>query len=165
MAIILARMDRNAPSKAPKVTNPLAGKTVVVVDDSAIQRKKLRELFESLGMRVIGEAADGMESLRVVEQVSPDLVSLDIIMPVMHGIETIGYLRANGYKGIIILVSAIGAVEAVAEVRSQGHSPDAIFSKKDSRETFHDMLGEIFSSNEYLENAQAEAAESMTTPA
>lgn len=149
MAIIVGRLDRNAPSKSVKVTNPLGGKTVVVVDDSPTQRKKLRELYESLGVKCVGEAADGMAGLSVVEEKKPDLVSLDIIMPVMHGIEAIGYLRSGGFKGVIILVSAVGSVEAVAEIRSQGFSPDAIFSKKDSRETFGEVLAEIFSSEEY----------------
>ncbi len=147
MAIILAKLDRNMPSKASNQPNILNGKTVVIVDDSAVQRKKLRELYTALGFKIVGEAKDGLDALTVTDQTQPDLISLDVIMPVMHGLETVGYLRKNGFKGSIILVSTIGAMEALAEVQAQGgYTPDAIFSKKDTHDSFQNLLSEIFSS-------------------
>jgi two-component system chemotaxis response regulator CheY len=124
--------------------NPLAGKTVVVVDDSQFQRRKLRELYESMGFRCIGEAANGLDGFTVCERLKPDLVSLDILMPVMHGVEALGYIRETDCARHVVLVSAIPSLEEVSRLRPKGQMPDAIFSKKDSRETFREVLTNIF---------------------
>lgn len=124
--------------------HPLDGRTVVVVDDSKVQRKRLRDLYESFGFRCIGEADNGLDGLQICESLKPDLVSLDILMPVMHGVEAVGYLRDAGAARYIVLVSALADLEEVAKLRPRGHTPDAIFSKKDSRETFREVITNIF---------------------
>jgi two-component system chemotaxis response regulator CheY len=144
MAVNLAKQDRNANSKPQTVENPLVGIRVLVVDDSPMQRSKLKELYHSLGMQCVGEAGDGLECLEKVEKLKPDLISLDIIMPQMHGVETLGYLRRQSVPAVIIFVSALGSVQATTELKSRGYSPDAVFSKKDTRDTFAQVLGEIF---------------------
>lgn len=124
--------------------NPFENKTVVVVDDSRIQRRRLRELYESMGFRCVGEAENGLEGINLCEEKKPDLVSLDILMPVLHGVEAVGYIRDSGAAEYIILVSALDDLEEVAKLRPKGYTPDAIFSKKDSRETFREVLTNIF---------------------
>jgi DNA-binding NarL/FixJ family response regulator len=92
-------------------------------------------------MQVVGEAGNGLECLALVDRLQPDIISLDVIMPVMHGVETLGYLREKKTKAVLIYVSALGAVEAISEVKSSGgHLPDAVFSKKDTRDTFAEIL-------------------------
>lgn len=125
--------------------NPLVGRRVLVVDDSSSQRNRLIDIFQSLGMHVVGEATNGLEALTAVERLQPDIVSLDIIMPVMHGVETLGYLKQKECDAVIIYVSALGGVESVSQLRSPGgHLPDAVFSKKDGRETYAEVLTAIF---------------------
>lgn len=124
--------------------NPLEGKTVIVADDSALQRRKVKELYESLGLRCVGEAQNGLEALELCELHRPDLVSLDVLMPVMHGVETMAYIRDAQTVRHIVLVSALPNLEEVARLRPENHAPDAIFSKKDNRETFKDVLRNIF---------------------
>lgn len=123
--------------------SPLKGKTILVVDDSRLQRKRLRELYESLGLRCIGESTNGLEGLTAAEQLRPDIVSLDILMPVMHGVEALGYIRQAGCAKYVIIVSAVPALEDVARLRPLGQMPDAVFSKKDTRETFREVLSNI----------------------
>ncbi|MEY2988112.1 MAG: hypothetical protein RJB13_1633 [Pseudomonadota bacterium] len=124
--------------------NPLFGRRVLVVDDSASQRSRLIEIFQSLGMHVVGEAENGLEALAAVERLQPDIISLDIIMPVMHGVETLGYLKQKNCDAVIIYVSALGGIESVSQLRSpSGHLPDAVFSKKDGRETYAEVLTAI----------------------
>lgn len=133
--------DRNPQLRSSDRQKALLGKRVLVVDDSTSQRHKLAEMYRSIGLEIAGEAANGLECLALAEKLKPDIISLDVIMPIMHGVEALGYLREKKSKAVIIYVSALGGVESLAEVRSPGgHLPDAIFSKKDGRETFVDVL-------------------------
>lgn len=144
MAMQLRYLDSGNNVTSAGKENPLAGKSVVIVDDSQFQRRKLRELYESMGFRCIGEAANGLDGFTVCEKLRPDLVSLDILMPVMHGVEALGYIRESNCVRYIILVSAIPSLEEISQLRPKGQMPDAIFSKKDSRETFREVLANIF---------------------
>lgn len=145
MAVKLSfQNDRNQPSRGVDRQTVLVGKRVVIADDSASQRRRVAEIFEALGMQVVGEAANGLECLALADRLQPDVISLDVIMPVMHGVETLGYLREKKLSTVIVYVSALGAMEALTEVKAPGgHLPDAIFSKKDSSETFSEVLTAI----------------------
>jgi two-component system, chemotaxis family, chemotaxis protein CheY len=145
-------------SKQSSSSNPLKGKTVLVVDDNAHQRKRLKELYDSLGFVCVGEAENGLEALEVAEKTSPDLISLDILMPVMHGVEALGYLREANHPSLVVFVSALGSLEVVSELKSKGFLPDAIFSKKDTREMFLQVLHRIFveQQEELISNANTE---------
>jgi len=60
---------------------------ILVVDDAAFMRLMLKNILESNGHEVVGEAADGVQSLAKYEQLKPDLVTMDIVMPQLDGIE------------------------------------------------------------------------------
>ncbi len=153
MAITLARFEKHPSAQNDKLETRLVGKKVVIVDDSARQRGALRALFESLGLVCVGEAANGLECLSVVKRTQPHLVSLDVLMPVMHGVESLGYLRDDGYSGMIIFVSELSRFEALSDVRIKGHQADAIFSKSDTRDSFFAVLNELFLSEEYAKES------------
>lgn len=150
MAVRLTHQsDRNQPSRGVDRQNILVGRRVIVVDDSPSQRRRLSEMFESIGMQVVGEAGNGLECLALADKTRPDVISLDVIMPVMHGVETLGYLRELKTTAVVVLVSAIGNLEVMSEVRSPGgHMPDAIFSKKDSADTFKEVLTAVYVGDE-----------------
>lgn len=150
MAVRLTQQnDRNQPSRGVDRQNILLGRRVIVVDDSPSQRRRLSEMFESIGMQVVGEAGNGLECLALADKTRPDVISLDVIMPVMHGVETLGYLRELKTTAVVMFVSAIGNLEVMAEIRSPGgHIPDAIFSKKDSAETFKEVLIAVYAGDE-----------------
>jgi chemotaxis response regulator CheB len=128
---------------------------VLVVEDNRFQRKRLKEMYESMGMKCIGEAADGLEALEYAEKLNPELISLDILMPTMHGVEALGYLKEQGCTARIVFVSSLGSLETVADLRSKGFQPDAIFSKKDSKEMFEEVLWDIFGAFENEQSSQA----------
>ena len=67
---------------------------VLIVEDNAVSRELLRELLEPRGYTVI-EACDGQEALRMIEQTEPDLLLLDIGMPVLDGFAVVRKIREN----------------------------------------------------------------------
>lgn len=150
MAVRLTQQsDRNQPSRGFDRQSILVGRRVIVVDDSPSQRRRLSEMFESIGMQVVGEAGNGLECLALADKTRPDVISLDVIMPIMHGVETLGYLRELKTTAVVIFVSAIGNLEVMSEIRSPGgHMPDAIFSKKDSVETFKEVLTAVYAGDD-----------------
>jgi two-component system chemotaxis response regulator CheY len=91
------------------MAKPWHGKSVVIVDDSANVRDELKKTFESIGMRVVGTAENGVEGLAVIRQMSPELVSLDVIMPEMDGIECFRKLRQLNPDQKIVMISWLGA--------------------------------------------------------
>ena len=60
---------------------------VLLADDHQLLRQALRRALEDAGLRVVGEAADGEEALRLAAEVSPDVVVMDVTMPVLDGIQ------------------------------------------------------------------------------
>jgi DNA-binding NarL/FixJ family response regulator len=68
---------------------------VVVVDDNVVVRSGLVSLLEAAGIEVAGEAGDGRTAIEVVERVRPDLVLLDVQMPLMNGVEAAQALSAT----------------------------------------------------------------------
>jgi two-component system chemotaxis response regulator CheY len=62
-------------------------KCVLIVDDHAEMRKALRSLFSSNGFEVCGEAVDGRDAITKAQELSPDLILLDLSMPVMNGLD------------------------------------------------------------------------------
>ncbi|SFC39339.1 two-component system, chemotaxis family, response regulator CheB [Alkalibacterium subtropicum] len=79
---------------------------VVVIDDSALMRKVLSNMInESRDMEVVDVARNGQEALKVIERSRPDLVTLDVEMPVMDGIETLKTLKER-YRLPVIMLSS-----------------------------------------------------------
>jgi CheY-like chemotaxis protein len=69
------------------------GKTILVVDDNAAIRKKLAAAFLSDGFETCAEAENGKEAIELAEQCRPDVIILDLSMPVMNGLEAAPRLR------------------------------------------------------------------------
>lgn len=79
---------------------------ILLADDHAILRRGLRALLEREDdMEVVGEAADGRETLKQVEELKPDVVVLDITMPNLNGIESARQIQAKGWRTAIIILS------------------------------------------------------------
>ncbi len=81
---------------------------VLIVDDSAVMRSLLRSVVSSdEQLEVAGTATDGASALASLELVRPDLILLDVEMPVMDGLVTLKQLRARGHKMPIIMCSSL----------------------------------------------------------
>jgi len=81
---------------------------ILIVDDSAVMRSLLRSVVcAEADLEVAGTAADGESALRTIETVRPDLILLDVEMPVMNGLVTLKQLRARGSKMPVIMCSSL----------------------------------------------------------
>jgi DNA-binding NarL/FixJ family response regulator len=85
---------------------------IVLAEDHALVRTGMCLLLESIpNVKVVGEASDGMEALRLIEQLRPDCVLMDLAMPGMSGVEAVRRSRAQ-FPNIPILVISMHADEA-----------------------------------------------------
>jgi len=81
---------------------------ILIVDDSTLMRRVLRQLLESdPEIRVVGEAGDGRQALALVAELQPDLIILDVQMPVMDGVETTRRIMAYHPTPILVLTATV----------------------------------------------------------
>lgn len=83
-------------------------KNVLVVDDALIMRASLKMMLERNGYNVIGEAGNGEEAIKKYIEVSPDIVTMDITMPILNGIEATKKIIEHDSNAKIIVISAMG---------------------------------------------------------
>ena len=94
--------------KASKRSSPggFGVTTVVLADDHAIVRHGLRALLETEpDIKLVGEAEDGLETVRLVEQVSPDVLIVDLVMPRLGGLEVTRQVRKSSPRTHVIILS------------------------------------------------------------
>jgi two-component system, chemotaxis family, chemotaxis protein CheY len=103
------------------------GKTVLVVDDNAAVRKMIAGAFLSDGFKTCGEAENGKEGVELAKELHPDLITLDLSMPVMNGLEAATELRKLYPKTPIILFTLFGDGQLEAEATKVG--VDLVLSK------------------------------------
>ena len=80
---------------------------IMVVDDSAFMRGMVVEALDGLDCRVVGEAADGEEAVTRYKELHPDIVTLDLIMPVKSGLDALQEIREFDPQAKIVVVTAI----------------------------------------------------------
>ncbi|MBM3270239.1 MAG: response regulator [Candidatus Sericytochromatia bacterium] len=86
---------------------------VLIVDDATVMRTVLRTILTKNGYEIAGEAADGDDAIRVYGEVKPDVVTMDIIMPKMTGIQALQAILATDPTARIIMCTADNSREMV----------------------------------------------------
>lgn len=81
---------------------------VLIVDDALFMRMMLRNILEEGGHTVVGEGENGIEGIKLYKTLHPDIVTLDITMPVMNGIEALKEIREFDENAKVIMCSAMG---------------------------------------------------------
>lgn len=93
---------------------------ILIVDDSRIIRRVLGTTLNEAGYEIAGEACNGEEALKLLESITPDLVTLDITMPVMDGLETLGHIKELYPDMKVIMISAAGQKNKVMQALKDG---------------------------------------------
>jgi len=83
-------------------------KRVLIVDDSDNMRMTIKELSEANGYEVVGEAADGRFAMEMYTELKPDIVTMDVIMRDMDGIEALKHIITQDPGANVVMVSAMG---------------------------------------------------------
>lgn len=93
---------------------------ILVVDDAAFMRMMIKDILTKNGLVVVGEAADGSQAVERYQELRPDLVTMDITMPEVDGIEAIKRIRQIDPNARIIVCSAMGQQAMVIEAIQAG---------------------------------------------
>lgn len=93
---------------------------VLIVDDSVLMRNKLVKIVESLNYEVVGVAADGNDALQKFKTLLPDIVTMDISMPNMNGLQAVEAIIEAYPKANIIMVSALNQKKMVLKSLEKG---------------------------------------------
>jgi len=83
-------------------------KRVLIVDDASFMRISLRKILESNGFEVVGEAVNGLEAVNKYMILKPDIVTMDITMPEMNGVEALTQIKKQDPSAKVIMISALG---------------------------------------------------------
>lgn len=95
---------------------------ILVVDDNAFMRNNLKTVLLTAGFEVVAEASDGVEALAAYRSETPDLVTMDITMPTMDGVQALKELRVLDPDARVVMVSAMGQEALVIEAITSGAS-------------------------------------------
>ena len=94
--------------------------TIIVVDDSPFASKQIKDLVEENGYEVFRFVKSGEEGIKMYEELHPDIVILDIIMPGIDGIETAEILEKSDPDVTILMLSSLCDTGTLEEVRAIG---------------------------------------------
>lgn len=96
------------------------GLRILVVDDALFMRNMLKDIFQRAGYEVVGEATNGVEAVELCRQLRPDLVTMDIIMPLKSGIEALQEIVSSQPEMRVVMCSALGQESLVLEAVQSG---------------------------------------------
>ena len=93
---------------------------ILVVDDAAFMRMMVRDMLKKIGHQVVGEAANGLQGVQMYKELKPDLVTMDVTMPEMDGVEAVKEIMAFDRDAKIIMISAMGQQAIVMDCIKAG---------------------------------------------
>jgi len=93
---------------------------VMVVDDTAFMRLKLKQILKEFGHEIVGEAENGKIAVDKYKSLDPDIVFMDITMPEMDGIEAVKTLKEIDSDVQVVICSAMGQKKIVLEAIKSG---------------------------------------------
>lgn len=90
-------------------------KTVLIVDDSRTSRRVLKDILERAGYDVVGEAVNGQDGFDQYVKLNPNIVTMDITMPQVDGLESLKLIRKYDPNAKVIMITAAGQKEKMVE--------------------------------------------------
>ncbi len=96
------------------------GTRVLVVDDAKFMRHMIKNILGDLGCDVVGEAENGNQACEMYKELTPDLVTMDVVMPEVGGIEALKRIRADDAKAKVVMITALDQREPLMEALKLG---------------------------------------------
>lgn len=93
---------------------------ILIVDDSRTSRKFLREILERNGHTIVAEAVNGEDGYLKYKEFRPDVVTMDITMPVMNGVESLSLIKKENPAAVVLMITAAGQKEKMIEAIKRG---------------------------------------------
>lgn len=94
--------------------------TILVTDDSKFMRNVLKRILEDSGHQVIAEAMNGREAIELYSLHSPQLVTMDITMPEVDGLQAVKEICSRDPKAKVIMISSVGQQYMISEALNYG---------------------------------------------
>lgn len=114
---------------------------LLVVDDAMLMRRMIRDVALEAGWEVVGEARNGQEGVDLFDQLRPDLVTMDVVMPEMGGLEALRKIIGLDPKARVVMVTALDQKQTIEEAIRDG-ALDFIV-KPFERDRIFNLLGKI----------------------
>ncbi|KLU66585.1 chemotaxis protein CheY [Desulfosporosinus acididurans] len=95
-------------------------KKLLIVDDAAFMRLSIKSMLQKSQIEVVGEAANGAIAVEMYKELRPDIVTMDITMPEMTGIEALKEIRVFDPQALVIMISSMGQESKVKEAIVNG---------------------------------------------
>lgn len=112
----------------------MQGVRALIIDDFEQWRKAVRSTLQAkLGLHIIKEAADGLEAVQKAQAMQPDLVVLDIGLPMLNGIEVARYIRRVSPKSKVVFLTENHSYD-IAEMALQTGAPGYVIKSSVARE-------------------------------
>lgn len=86
---------------------------VLIVDDTAFMRKLLKNILFGAGFDIAGEAENGKQAVEMYKELNPDVVTMDIVMPDMNGIDALKQIKNMDKEAKVVMCTAIGQEKIV----------------------------------------------------
>lgn len=95
-------------------------KRLLVVDDAQFMRKMICGVAAEAGWEVVGEAGNGLEAIAQYDRLRPDLVTMDLVMPEMGGLDALREIRARDPRARVVVVTALDQKQALMDSIREG---------------------------------------------
>jgi len=115
---------------------------VLIIDDASFMRLSLKSMLERNGFEVVGEAENGEIGVVKYKEIKPDIVTMDVTMPKMDGVQTLKLIREYDPKARVVMVTAMGQEQIVKQAVLSGAKSFIVKPFKEDRlvETLNKVL-------------------------
>ncbi|MCT4613029.1 MAG: response regulator [Clostridia bacterium] len=93
---------------------------ILIVDDAAFMRMMLKDILSKAGYEIVGEAENGAQAIEMYKELTPDLVTMDITMPEVDGIQAVKEIKKINAGSTVVMCSAMGQQAMVIEAIQAG---------------------------------------------
>ena len=118
--------------------------TILIADDSLFIRSIMKDVIKETGHTVVGEAVNGREAVEKYKKLMPDLITMDIVMPELNGIEAVKLIMEEDPSANIVMVSALGQERMVKNAISAGAKDFIVkpFDREKAVSVFEKLINE-----------------------